>query len=191
MPQKVRAIATLAGSVVVCWLGWMGWDRHRDYDPVTHSLTGPYEPWQVVGCVVCLVVVAVVASRWLPVRMVVTIMPVVFTGAWSISAASDESVGANLWPLGAGTIFAGMVLGTAIVATPARSRWRRRRRGGAGSANSEVSTHDRAGVRVWWDDRDACGGHRGHRRWSASGRGASWVCGGDRRRTSATVRRER
>lgn len=53
-------------------------------------------------------------------------MPVVLTVAWSAGAASDEGVGANLWPVGGAMIFAGMVLGTTVVAVPARIARRRR-----------------------------------------------------------------
>jgi hypothetical protein len=114
--------ATLVGlGTVACWAGWMGWDRVRDVDPVSGVASGPYQPWQVVGCLMCLVLVAVLAVRRLPVPAVAVEMAVVFTLAWSTSAATTPGRGANLWPIGAALILPAMLAGTAVVAGAARA----------------------------------------------------------------------
>lgn len=37
------------------WAAWLGWDQHYDVHP-DGSETGPYEPWQVIGLVLTLLV---------------------------------------------------------------------------------------------------------------------------------------
>ena len=123
-PQRQRAaMAWLAGATVACWVAWMGWDRHYDQDPVTGNLSGPYQPWQVIGCVVSLVLVAVVAGRWLPMWDLVLVMPSAFTVAWSVSAATAESVGANFWPIGAFLVLLGTGAATVVVGAVVEISW--------------------------------------------------------------------
>lgn len=66
-----------------------------------------------IGCVLCLLALCVAASRRFPVWLVMPVMPVAFTLAWSWTAASADTTG--LWAVGASMIFSGMLLGTAMV----------------------------------------------------------------------------
>lgn len=120
----------LALATTACWGVWMAWDRQYVDPDGDGSYTGPYEPWQVVGCVLCLVVVAVLALRVLPPVAVVTTMPVAFTAAWVASAVTAPTIGASLWGLGAVMVLIGMVAGTAVVV--ALHRLFGRLRGGGG-----------------------------------------------------------
>lgn len=120
--RRAARVGGLALATAGCWVGWMAWDRDTHLDPVTLRESGPYEAWQVVGCVVCLVVVAVVALRRLSGWVVVPTMSVAFCAAWVLSgvvlapAGPDRSGDTGLWPIGLGLLFIGMVLGaTAVV----------------------------------------------------------------------------
>jgi hypothetical protein len=59
--KAVGALGIAAAAVAAYW-GWLGWDTEYRVDPVTHVESGPYEAWQVIGCVLTLVVVAAVAA---------------------------------------------------------------------------------------------------------------------------------
>lgn len=114
-----RGVYRLLGSVMLaflaasCWWAWMAWDHSYQVDPATGETSGPYEAWQVIGCVLCLVLVGVVATMRLPVWIVVPIMTVGFTGAWSWTATGVDDSG--LWLVGAVYVFVGMFVGTAMV----------------------------------------------------------------------------
>ncbi|WP_447646398.1 hypothetical protein [Nocardioides zeae] len=102
----------------------MGWDDEYQVDPATNEVSGPYEAWQVVGCVLTLLVVGVVAARrWRPFGTAL-VLPVSFTLAWSVTAASEDDSG--LWGVGAvlvllGTAVASLVV-VAVVAAIATAR---------------------------------------------------------------------
>lgn len=91
----------------------MAWDHGYQTDPATGVTSGPYQGWQVVGCVVCLVALGVGASVRLPAWLVIPVMPVAFTAAWSWTAAGADGTG--LWVIGAVLVFVGMVVGTGAV----------------------------------------------------------------------------
>ncbi|GAB3701195.1 hypothetical protein GCM10027597_64830 [Saccharopolyspora tripterygii] len=91
----------------------MAWDRSYQTDPATGVTSGPYQAWQVVGCVVCLVALGVGASVRLPTWLVIPVMPVAFTAAWSWTASGADDTG--LWVVGALLVFVGMVVGTGVV----------------------------------------------------------------------------
>ncbi|HWD01679.1 MAG TPA: hypothetical protein VG674_04335 [Amycolatopsis sp.] len=120
----------LAGLTVATWWSWLGSDTTYQIDPVTGHRTGPYEPWQVAGCVLCLVVLAVAGTMiGLPRWVVVPVMSVVFTVAWSAAAIATDRSG--LWGVGALMVAIGMVGGSYAVvsaADRARTALARRRR---------------------------------------------------------------
>ncbi|WP_328995888.1 hypothetical protein OG394_14625 [Kribbella sp. NBC_01245] len=121
---KRKAGSELAGALALAvatgatWYGWLGWDTQRTIDPITQHSTGPYEPWQVVGCLATLVAVAIVASFRLHLVTVVAVMAVVFTAAWSIDAVGGDDSG--LWVVGAAMIAVGMTLGSLITTLATR-----------------------------------------------------------------------
>lgn len=116
----------LALATAACWGVWMAWDRQYVDPDGDGSYTGPYEPWQVAGCVLSLVVVAVLALRVLPPVAVVITMPLAFTAAWVASAVTTPMIGASLWGLGAMMVLVGVLAGTAVVVALHRlyRRWR-------------------------------------------------------------------
>lgn len=108
----------LAGTTVAVWWLWLGTDTRYEIDPVTGARTGPYEPGQVVGCVLSLLVIAVVGGLlWRP-WIVVVAMTVAFTVAWSMAAASEDATG--LWGVGAVLVAVGMAGGSAVFSFGAR-----------------------------------------------------------------------
>lgn len=106
--------ALLAAACFAAYWGWLGWDQTYQLDPVTGAASGPYEPWQVVGCALTLVLVAMVAGLARQAAVAMVVMPCAFTIAWSMPArATDES---GLWAVGAIMILVGMTAGVAVVA---------------------------------------------------------------------------
>ncbi|SDJ96705.1 hypothetical protein SAMN04487820_103200 [Actinopolyspora mzabensis] len=109
----------LIGGVVLalltasCWWVWMAWDNGYHTDPATGATSGPYQAWQVIGCVVCLIGLGVLATARMPWWLVLAIMPLSFTAAWSWTAAGTDGTG--LWAVGAVLILAGMLAGTGLV----------------------------------------------------------------------------
>lgn len=94
--------ALLAVAAAACWWAWMGWDRP------------PYEVWQVAGCALSLLAVGVLAVRWLPLWIVVPVLPLAFTAAWIGTASAYDPTG--LWAVGAVLVLAGTFTVTAVVA---------------------------------------------------------------------------
>lgn len=64
-PLRRRDLIWLGLSVVggfVCWAAWMGWNLYYDINPMTDEVSGPYEPWQILGSALSLLVVTLVTS---------------------------------------------------------------------------------------------------------------------------------
>ncbi|NEN76912.1 hypothetical protein G3T38_01335 [Nocardioides zeae] len=96
------------------WFGWMGWDDEYQVDTATNQVSGPYEAWQVVGCVVTLLVVGVVAARWWRPFATATVLSLAFTVAWSVTAAAEDDTG--LWGVGAVLVLVGTAAASLLVA---------------------------------------------------------------------------
>jgi hypothetical protein len=110
-------------ATAVAWLAWFGWDTQRTTDPVTGNTTGPYEWWQVAGCVLTLLGVAIYGALRLGLGALVVSMTVTFTVLWAVWAIlSDDS---GLWFVGALMVAAGMAVGTLLVHTVISSARRR------------------------------------------------------------------
>lgn len=102
----------LAVVAAAAWFAWMGWDDEYWYDAAGDA-HGPYETWQVVGCVLTLLIAGVLGSAlWRPLGPM-AVMPVAFTAAWIVTSAPRDDQG--LWPVGALFVLVGMVLGAGLV----------------------------------------------------------------------------
>jgi hypothetical protein len=75
--------------------------------------SGPYEPWQVVGCVLSVALVAVVAGLVRQAAVAMVVMPIALTIAWSIPAQASDGTG--LWGVEAIMILMGMAVGVCVV----------------------------------------------------------------------------
>jgi len=126
-------VVVLAGGAALSYVAWLGWDRRYDLDPVTGTSSGPYEAWQVVGCVVTLAALAVLAGLLGRPGLAVGVIPVVVTSLWSRDAAVRDDSG--LWVVGAVLLACGLLTGVAAVASLADGV-RRRRAGGTGRRGS-------------------------------------------------------
>ncbi|WP_433343967.1 hypothetical protein [Micromonospora sp. CA-111912] len=129
MNTSTRTRALLGGSVlavatVAVWWAWLGWDTEYTVDPVTDSVSGPYDVWQIVGCVLSLAVVAAVGGWTLRPWLVVPVMTVAFTVAWAWRAATSDDSG--LWAVGAVLILVGMAAGSTAVSAGAHLLHRQR-----------------------------------------------------------------
>ncbi|SIM79104.1 hypothetical protein [Micromonospora cremea] len=103
----------LAVATVGVWVLWLGWDTEYTVDPQTGSRSGPYEPWQVIGCVLTLALLAALAGTRLSPWLVAPVMTVAFTAAWSRGALSSDDSG--LWAVGAILVLIGMAIGSTLV----------------------------------------------------------------------------
>jgi hypothetical protein len=128
---RASALLLPALGAVAAYGAWLGWDQAYDVDPRTGTSSGPYEAWQVVGCVLTLVVVAAVAGARDGLVPALLALPVASTATWSLQAAARDDSG--LWPVGALLVLTGTVAGTAAVAGAAEALAGRRRRGGTGA----------------------------------------------------------
>lgn len=127
LPSPLRLlllIVVLAGGAALSYEGWLGWDRQYDIDPVTGNYSGPYQAWQVVGCVLTIAVLATGAGLLRRPGLAVAVVPVVFMLLWSRDAARTDDSG--MWAIGAIMLAFGSLSGVAAVACAADGvrRWR-------------------------------------------------------------------
>lgn len=108
---SVLSAAIVAGT----YWAFLGWDRRKDLNPATGELTGPYQPWQVIGCGAVLALLAFEAGRRGRIWPVVLVLPAVLTACFAINAATDPDAD-GLWPIGAALVALGSSAGTAAVA---------------------------------------------------------------------------
>ncbi|MBE0009384.1 MULTISPECIES: hypothetical protein [unclassified Arthrobacter] len=123
LTRAQRALAT-AGAIALSaglWLGWFAWDTGYQIDPATGSASGPYEPWQVIGCVASWVALGWIANKFLAPAIVILAMPAGFTGAFAVTAATSDDSG--LWMIGATLVAFGTLAGTVLLV--AAMNWRR------------------------------------------------------------------
>ncbi|SDO51939.1 hypothetical protein SAMN05660199_02056 [Klenkia soli] len=108
LPTAVAA-ALLAVLTAAFHLAVLGWDTGYDVDATTGQVSGPYAVWQVVLVGVLLLLLGLAAS-WRGPAWLVAVVPVVFTVAWSVSAATAPD-GDGLWPVGAVLVAVGTGVG--------------------------------------------------------------------------------
>ncbi|NHC14809.1 hypothetical protein [Motilibacter deserti] len=118
LARRLPVAVVLVAACFAAYWGWLGWDSEYQTDPVTGQTSGPYESWQVVGCVLTLAGTAVAAGLLGYGVVAVAVMPLAFTVAWSIPASSDET---GLWGVGAFMILIGATVGGAVLALPAQA----------------------------------------------------------------------
>ncbi|WCN79061.1 hypothetical protein [Micromonospora sp. LH3U1] len=121
--RSLLGVLFLAAATVGVWLLWLGRDTQYTVDAQTGATSGPYEPWQVIGCVLTLVLLAALAGTRLSPWLVAPVMTVAFTTAWSWQAASSDDSG--LWAVGAVLVLLGMAAGSTVVCLAARRLSRR------------------------------------------------------------------
>jgi hypothetical protein len=116
--RNVIAGVLLAAATVGCWAAWLAWESGYTTDVATGATSGPYSWWQVAGCAFTLAVLAAVAARRLSPLLIVPIMAVAFTAAWSVEASASDETG--LWGVGAVLVLFGTAAGTGVVAALSR-----------------------------------------------------------------------
>ncbi|MET8092120.1 hypothetical protein [Micromonospora sp. NPDC005220] len=121
--RALLGVLFLAAATVGAWLLWLGWDTEYDVDAQTGASSGPYQPWQVIGCVLTLVLLAALAGTRLSPWLVAPVMTVAFTAAWSWRAAGTDDSG--LWVVGGILVLVGMAVGSTLVSLAGRRIGRR------------------------------------------------------------------
>jgi hypothetical protein len=109
---QVSGFVAVAILSALSWFGWMGWDG--EYRIVDGEQTGPYEAWQVAGCVLSLLVI-LVGALLLGVRpwLAAPALILAFTTSWTVQAAGRDDSG--LYPVGALALLIGLTAGAALV----------------------------------------------------------------------------
>ncbi|WP_416968552.1 hypothetical protein [Streptomyces sp. 4F14] len=114
--RQVLPFSLLAGVSAALWAAWLGWDQKRDLHP-DGSSTGPYEAWQVVGLVVCLLgVVGWAARRGYRAEVALGVSAGI-TGAAFVDWSDDAS---GLFMVGVLMVAAGTLVGTTLVSEAVR-----------------------------------------------------------------------
>lgn len=123
---QVGGTVGVAILAALSWFGWMGWDDQYQTDAATGVTSGPYEAWQVIGCVLTLLAVfgGAVAAGVRPVFVSVA-LTVAFTAAWTVTAAAHDDTG--LFAAGAVFLLVGLGMATAVASIVATAIGRRRR----------------------------------------------------------------
>lgn len=110
--RPVLLTALLTALAAGCWWSWLAWDDTYQVDPVTGVASGPYEAWQVVGCVLSLLALAVVAYLVLHPVLVGVGLTVGFTAAWCLTALPQDDTG--LAGVGAVMVLVAMAAATSV-----------------------------------------------------------------------------
>ncbi|MDG4810482.1 hypothetical protein O7634_27325 [Micromonospora sp. WMMD1120] len=121
--RALPGVLFLAAATVGAWVLWLGWDTEYTVDAETGASSGPYQAWQVIGCVLTLVALAALAGTRLSPWLVAPVMTVAFTAAWSWRAASTDDSG--LWVIGGILVLVGMAAGSFLVSLAGRRLGRR------------------------------------------------------------------
>ncbi len=109
----VVAVALVA---VGGWLGWLGWHEQKHQVRGSTSVAGPYAPWQVVALALTLAT-AVAVAAWLGIgTYAVLTASVATTVMFSVDTSTQQTIGANLWPIGALALLIGALVGLGVVA---------------------------------------------------------------------------
>ena len=117
----------LAVITAAQYAAWLGWDQRYDVGP-GDVVSGPYQPWQVIGLTAGLGVLAAVAGWCRHAGAAMIAIPTTMTLCFSVDAATDsETYGASLWPIGAAMVAFAALAGVATVASLASLAGHRRR----------------------------------------------------------------
>ncbi|WP_084219905.1 hypothetical protein [Spirillospora albida] len=122
----------LTAAAAANWAAWLGWDQKHDVAP-DGDVSGPYQPWQVVGLILVLVAMtaAAVARRH---SFTAVAAPVLGTMAALCHDWSDDDSG--LWAVGAAMAFVGLTTSAVIITALAHAVRRASADGPGGTARS-------------------------------------------------------
>ena len=112
--RRLIAPAVVAVLAAATWLAWMGWDHEYQVD-ASGSRSGPYEAWQVAGCVLSLAVLTAAGTLFVRPWLTALCVTLAFTAAFVVTEA-PRADGTGLWVVGAMLVFAGLAAGSAVVA---------------------------------------------------------------------------
>ncbi|WUH89867.1 hypothetical protein OG900_06870 [Streptomyces sp. NBC_00433] len=121
-PLNVPPFLPLLLVPVAAWAAWLGWDQHRDVH-ADGSVTGPYEPWQVIGLVLTLVATVSWAASCGQVTGAVLGTTAGLTAAAYYDWSDDPS---GLFLIGVGLVLTASLVATLVLSTVVASLTRAR-----------------------------------------------------------------
>ncbi|PZT69200.1 hypothetical protein DN402_19135 [Streptomyces sp. SW4] len=117
-PLPLLALAALS---VAAWAAWLGWDQHRDV-AADGSTSGPYQPWQVIGLVLSLLL----PVCWAAVRERFAAAVLGTTAGLTVASCWDWSDDASgLYGIGVALVMIGTLAATTAVSAVTAGLWRR------------------------------------------------------------------
>ncbi|MBK3640304.1 MULTISPECIES: hypothetical protein [Streptomyces] len=117
--SRLLPVLVPAGAALALWAAWLGWDQHYDVQP-DGTTSGPYQPWQVIGLVLTLLV----PLFWAASRSHIAGAVLGTTAGLTLAAYldwSDDSSG--LFMVGVIMVMVGSLAATAILATMIQRVW--------------------------------------------------------------------
>jgi MFS family permease len=113
-PGLVRVLLTITLGILaaLCWWGWFTWPTDGDVD---------YQVWQGVGCVLCLLALAIAAPVVVHPGSAICAMTIGFTIAVGIDWIPDDVTG--LSGVGVTMLGLGMAIGSCLVILLADAGW--------------------------------------------------------------------
>ncbi|MFV0135127.1 hypothetical protein ACLGIH_18220 [Streptomyces sp. HMX87] len=108
---QLLSILLMAAVTPAMWAAWLGWDQQYDVQPDGTS-TGPYQPWQVIGLALSLLV----PVCWAAYRRYFAGAVLGTTAGLTVAAYYDWSDDASgLFAIGVGLVMMGSLVATTAV----------------------------------------------------------------------------
>lgn len=111
--RTLKATVMLVAASSLNYWGWLGWDRYKDLQP-NGGETGPWQAWQIIGCVVVLTAIVAYAARLGHPRLAVAVTTLTTTLSFSITGMTDP-YNDGLWGVGAVLILLACLIWTGLV----------------------------------------------------------------------------
>jgi hypothetical protein len=126
MNRAVVAVTAIAVATLVDYVSWIAWAQGRPLKP-DGSYGDPYQPWQIVGLVIGLIVIAAVAGWHDRASTAIGTVTVVLTLSVSVDWATDPPAhNDGLWGVGAIMVAIATCVGVAFVSRMFRPTTRSR-----------------------------------------------------------------
>lgn len=130
---KNLALVFLIIGTVASWLAWLAWDDTYQID-ADGVASGPYEAWQVIGSGITVMIVVLLAARFLSPWIIAPVAGISYAAAWGWTSIPQDDTG--LAGVGLIMTLAGVTIASLLIALMAQKIW------GHGGQESRVPAQD-------------------------------------------------